>query len=125
MTKLDPAMKKGATLTLTDRQAELLMQSRYAMDDDRNTQRMRRQQIFLNAFMKKIKKQNAGDVNATVKLYDRLRPYATTDIKMNDLTALVKGYAGIYRQRNYHNRRYIQNWRKAARWKKTLGVLYG
>lgn len=60
MTKLDPAMKKGATLTLTDRQAELLMQSRYVMDDDRNTQRMRRQQIFLNAFMKKIKKQNAG-----------------------------------------------------------------
>lgn len=53
MTKLDPAMKKGATLTLTDRQAELLMQSRYAMDDDRNTQRMRRQQIFLNAFMKR------------------------------------------------------------------------
>ena len=56
------------------------MQSRYAMDDDRNTQRMRRQQIFLNAFMKKIKKQNAGDVNATVKLYDRLRPYATLSL---------------------------------------------
>ena len=94
MTKLDPAMKKGATLTLTDRQAELLMQSRYTMEDDRNTQRMRRQQIFLNAFMKKIKKQNAGDVNATVKLYDRLRPYATTDIKMNDLTALLKNMQG-------------------------------
>lgn len=94
MTKLDPAMKKGATLTLTDRQAELLMQSRYVMDDDRNTQRMRRQQTFLNAFMKKIKKQNAGDVNAAVKLYDRLRPYVTTDIKMNDLTALLKDMQG-------------------------------
>lgn len=94
MTKLDLAMKKGATLTLTDRQAELLMQSRYVMDDDRNTQRMRRQQIFLNAFMKKIKKQNTGDINAAVKLYDRLRPYATTDIKMNDLTALLKDMQG-------------------------------
>ena len=94
MTKLDPAMKKGATLTLTDRQAELLMQSRYTMEDDRNTQRMRRQQIFLKAFMKKIEKQNEGDVNATVKLYDRLRPYATTDIKMNDLTALLKNMQG-------------------------------
>lgn len=94
MTKLDPAMKKGTTLTLTDRQAELLMQSRYTMEDDRNTQRMRRQQIFLKAFMKKIKKQNVGDVNATVKLYDRLRPYATTDIKMNDLTALLKDMQG-------------------------------
>ena len=94
MTKLDPAMKKGPTLTLTDRQAELLMQSRYTMEDDRNTQRMRRQQIFLKAFMKKIEKQNEGDVNATVKLYDRLRPYATTDIKMNDLTALLKDMQG-------------------------------
>lgn len=94
MTKLDPAMKKGTTITLTDRQAELLMQSRYTMEDDRNTQRMRRQQIFLKAFMKKIKKQNAGDINATVKLYDRLRPYATTDIKMNDLTALLKDMQG-------------------------------
>lgn len=94
MTKLDPAMKKGTTLTLKDRQAELLMQSRYTMEDDRNTQRMRRQQIFLKAFMKKIKKQNAGDINATVKLYDRLRPYATTDIKMNDLTALLKDMQG-------------------------------
>ena len=28
----------------------MLMQSRYAMDDDRNTQRMRRQQIFLVLF---------------------------------------------------------------------------
>jgi len=28
MTKLDPAMKKGATLNLDGRQAELLMQSR-------------------------------------------------------------------------------------------------
>lgn len=44
--------------------------------------------------MKKIKKQNAGDINATVKLYDRLRPYATTDIKMNDLTALLKDMQG-------------------------------
>ena len=28
------------------------------------------------------------------KLYDRLRPYATTDIKMNDLTALLKDMQG-------------------------------
>lgn len=46
MTKLDPAMKKGTTLTLTDRQAELLMQSRYAMDDDRNTQRIAASRSF-------------------------------------------------------------------------------
>ena len=57
-----------------------------------------------------------------MKLYDRLRPYATTDIKMNDLTALLKGYAGIYRQRNYHNRRYIKIGEKLHDGKKALGV---
>ena len=71
MTSLDPEMKKGTTLTLTDHQAELLIQTRYAMDDDRNTERMRRQQIFMKAFMNKMKEKNAEDVNATIELYDR------------------------------------------------------
>lgn len=88
MTELDPQMKKGVTLTLTDHQAELLIQSRYAMKDDRNTERMRRQQIFMRAFLKKIKEKNAEDINATIDIYDSLRPYATENINMNELTSL-------------------------------------
>lgn len=60
MTKLDPAMKKGATLTLTDRQAELLMQSRYAMDDDRNTQRMLPPADLFKRIHEKDKKTECG-----------------------------------------------------------------
>lgn len=94
MTELDPQMKKGATLTLTDHQAELLIQSRYAMKDDRNTERMRRQQIFMRAFLKKIKEKNAEDINATIDIYDSLRPYATENINMNELTSLLKETQG-------------------------------
>lgn len=94
MTELDPQMKKGATLTLTDHQAELLIQSRYAMKDDRNTERMRRQQIFMRAFLKKIKEKNAEDINATIDIYDSLRPYATENINMNELTSLLKKTQG-------------------------------
>ena len=94
MTSLDPEMKKGTTLTLTDHQAELLIQTRYAMDDDRNTERMRRQQIFMKAFMNKIKEKNAEDVNATIELYDRLRPYATENINMNELTTILQNMQG-------------------------------
>ena len=94
MTELDPQMKQGATLTLTDHQAELLIQSRYAMKDDRNTERMRRQQIFMRAFLKKIKEKNAEDINATVDIYDSLRPYATENINMNELTSLLKETQG-------------------------------
>lgn len=94
MTSLDPEMKKGTTLTLTDHQAELLIQTRYAMDDDRNTERMRRQQIFMKAFMNKMKEKNAEDVNATIELYDRLRPYATENINMNELTTILQNTQG-------------------------------
>lgn len=94
MTSLDPEMKKGTTLTLTDHQAELLIQTRYAMDDDRNTERMRRQQIFMKAFMNKMKEKNAEDVNATIELYDRLRPYATENINMNELTTILQNMQG-------------------------------
>ena len=94
MTELDPQMKKGATLTLTDHQAELLIQSRYAMKDDRNTERMRRQQIFMRAFLKKIKEKNAEDINATINIYDSLRPYATENVNMNELTSLLKKTQG-------------------------------
>lgn len=94
MTSLDPEMKKGTTLTLTDHQAELLIQTRYAMDDDRNTERMRRQQIFMKAFMNKMKEKNAEDVNATIELYDRLRPYATENINMNELTTILQNVQG-------------------------------
>ena len=94
MTSLDPEMKKGTTLTLTDHQAELLIQTRYAMDDDRNTERMRRQQIFMKAFMNKMKEKNAEDVNAAIELYDRLRPYATENINMNELTTILQNMQG-------------------------------
>ena len=94
MTSLDPEMKKGTTLTLTDHQAELLIQTRYAMDDDRNTERMRRQQIFMKSFMNKMKEKNAEDVNATIELYDRLRPYATENINMNELTTILQNMQG-------------------------------
>lgn len=94
MTSLDSEMKKGTTLTLTDHQAELLIQTRYAMDDDRNTERMRRQQIFMKAFMNKMKEKNAEDVNATIELYDRLRPYATENINMNELTTILQNMQG-------------------------------
>lgn len=94
MTSLDPEMKKGTTLTLTDHQTELLIQTRYAMDDDRNTERMRRQQIFMKAFMNKMKEKNAEDVNATIELYDRLRPYATENINMNELTTILQNMQG-------------------------------
>lgn len=72
----------------------------------------------------KDKKQNAGDVNATVKLYDRLRPYATTDIKMNDLTALLRICRDI-QTKELSQSTVHPKLEKSCTMGKALGVLYG
>lgn len=89
LTELDPQMKSGATLTLTDEQAEKLMHARYGMSDDRNVKRMGRQRLFLDAFLKQVREKQAKDSNFIIKLYDGLHPYSTEDINMNALTKLI------------------------------------
>lgn len=89
LTEIDPQMKKGATLTLTDEQAAKLMHARYGMSDDRNVKRMGRQRLFLDAFLKQVREKQAKDSNFIIKLYDSLHPYSTEDINMNALTKLI------------------------------------
>ncbi len=93
MTEIDPLMKKGATLTLTDEQAEALLHTRMGLEDDRNSERMRRQKLFMDGFMDKMK-QKAVDTNFTIELYDRLHPYATEDININELSQMLKNMKG-------------------------------
>lgn len=89
-TEVDPAMKQGATLTLTDEQAEKLIRARYEMTDDRNTLRMERQRAFLNAFMKQVQEKNAENPDFIIQLYDRLHPFSTENLNMNELSRLLK-----------------------------------
>lgn len=95
LTEIDPQMKKGATLTLTDEQAEKLMHARYEMADDRNEKRMERQRLFLDAFLAQVREKQAKDSDFIIKLYDSLHPYCTEDINMNALTKLI-GQMGKY-----------------------------
>lgn len=101
LTELDPQMKKGSELTLTDQQAEKLLHSRYEMKDDRNSRRMQRQQIFMKNFMRQAGERTDEDPDFAITLFDRLHPYATEDINMNELTAMlgqINGYTnkGIF-----------------------------
>lgn len=49
MTDVDPAMTKGATLTLTGQQAERFCRGRYGVGDQTNASRMRRQRQYITA----------------------------------------------------------------------------
>ncbi len=86
LTELDPAMEQGATLTLTDEQAEKLMHARLEMSDDRNEQRMKRQRLFLDAFFEQVKERQEADSDFVIELYDALHPYSTQNININAMT---------------------------------------
>lgn len=90
LTEVDTAMKEGVTLTLTDEQAEKLLHARYEMSDDRNSKRMDRQRLFLDAFLQQAKERQAENSNFIIELYDSLHPYATEDININELTRLIR-----------------------------------
>lgn len=90
MTMFDPEMVAGAALQLSDEQAELLLQSRYGMEDDRNTERMRRQRIFLQSFLKIFGERAATDKDFIIELYDRLRIYSTDDLNINEIIKLCE-----------------------------------
>ena len=93
MTEIDPKMKKGATLTLTDAQAEALLHTRMGLKDDRNSERMKRQKLFMDAFMEKARTK-MSDTNFTIELYDKLHPYATADININELSKMLSNMNG-------------------------------
>ena len=71
-TDLDPMMAKGATLTLTDAQAEHLVRARMYVGDGTNASRMLRQRVFLKAATEQllVKLRESADFAGT--LFDAL-----------------------------------------------------
>jgi anionic cell wall polymer biosynthesis LytR-Cps2A-Psr (LCP) family protein len=92
MTMVDPAFRKGVTLTLTDKQAEQFVRARMSLPDDRNTERMRRQRVFMTAFQNQVVRMSAGDPTVFLKLYRRMSKKGVTNIsarKMAEISAFV------------------------------------
>ena len=74
---LDPVMKKGATLTLTDAQAELLVRSRMTVGDGTNASRMMRQRTFMNAAANQLLVKLRADSEFGGTLFDALDQIAS------------------------------------------------
>lgn len=76
----DPAMTKGATLTLVGDQAEIFVRSRMDIGDGTNESRMKRQQQYLQTLSEQMGDQLRADKNNMGTLYDVLEPYLVTDL---------------------------------------------
>lgn len=95
MTVVDPAMKKGAKLLLTDKQAEYFVRSRQILEDDTNVSRMQRQDTYLHAWRIKAKQKLNEDAAFALDLIADLSYYMVADQDLNGLSNL-SGYLADY-----------------------------
>ncbi|MCF0133893.1 MAG: LCP family protein [Blautia sp.] len=86
---VDPSMKKGETISLSDEQAQYYLCSNLNGGEDENTSRMRRQQEFLRGFLEKLKASDDMDAQYAVELYAEFKDVATTDIKLSTMSRLL------------------------------------
>lgn len=96
MTGIDPAFAKGASVLLSDSQAEKYLRARMSLKDDSNSARMKRHQQYMqNAYNMLIGqlRENPEYIN---DLYDRIEPLIQSDgeIKLSKLTNQLVEYTG-------------------------------
>ena len=93
-TKMDPSMKKGATVTLNDEQAYHYLHDRYGVGDESNLSRMSRQKQYMQAMLDKVKEKSNEDASFINKMYKELQQKATTDLKGRDISSLMNAQKG-------------------------------
>ena len=77
----DPAMVKGATLKLTDEQAEIYLRARMSVGSGTNEERMARQRVFLSAAVDILREKIKESVNYAGEFFDALEPNMTSSVK--------------------------------------------
>lgn len=88
--KVDPSMKTGETITLTDEQAVYYVRGRMNVGDGTNESRMRRQEQYLNALSEIFRKKFAEDESYVQEVYNALEDYMVTTLSGNDCSRLAK-----------------------------------
>ncbi len=80
LSSLDPAMTKGATLTLKGKQAEYFARSRMSIGDGTNSGRMRRQREFIRSAEDLLMEKINSDTSFVGKIYDALDGHMITNL---------------------------------------------
>lgn len=89
LTNADPSLVQGATVTLMGDTAMRYLRARMNVGDGENPGRMRRQQVYLNAFTTKLAEEagkNSGIIN---DLYNAALPYMTSNMSSGEITNLA------------------------------------
>ena len=94
----DPTWVPGATVTLHGKEAEIFCRTRMTVSDGSNDSRMRRQEVYISAFAKRLMEEVKKDTDFIGRVYDSLTPYLVSNISRKNLVNLA------YSVRNYERR---------------------
>lgn len=90
-THIDPEMVKGK-VKLTGKQAVTFVQSRMNVGDTLNLSRIRRQQEYMDAFVKLLDEQMTADSAFVVRTFEELSGYIVTDCSANVISGIADRY---------------------------------
>ena len=87
-THINPAFKKGETITLNGKMAEQYVRYRDTSASGSNNERMERQSQFIEALVKQLQI-NMKEKKDAVHLYRKMKPYMVTDISEDELERMI------------------------------------
>ncbi|MEE1282552.1 MAG: LCP family protein, partial [Acutalibacteraceae bacterium] len=100
----DPALVKGANVTLTGRQAEIYVRARDVRGDaNQNNLRMERQLSYVTSFIEQSIAMTKSDIKTPINLFNEITPYTRTDIAPSEITYLASAFlnSGFSVEENY------------------------
>lgn len=87
-TRINPAFKKGETITLNGKMAEQYVRYRDTSASGSNNERMERQSQFIETLVKQLQI-NMKEKKDAVHLYRKMKPYMVTDISEEELEKMI------------------------------------
>lgn len=90
--EVDPTIGMG-TVKLTGTQAVSFLQSRQNVGNQLNLNRMRRQEVYMSAFVRELKRSLQEQESFATDTYYQVEPYIVTDLSPSALVSLVERYS--------------------------------
>ena len=90
LTSLDPAMKPGATLTLTDEQAAKYLRARMSVGEGTNEERMARQRTYLESFLAEGEEKVSKEARHYYEAFEEMGEFADTNLTGKQISRIAK-----------------------------------
>ncbi len=89
MTSVDPSFKKGATVTLTQKNAEGFVRARMNLGEEDNLGRMRRQRAFMNGWLEKAQRLARENAGFLLQFLEDIKSFSVTDMSDKKLSGIA------------------------------------